>query len=128
MTKVNSEDFGQPVMTGEPLTPESMDLPDEDGAYGFRFHDRQDIQYRVLMCRSDVCTGQHAVLLAGMPIEGVGTVTIIDMEIPEPSRFGPQPTTQDEALKWVNTFIQQMQDLGRLLQGKPPIVMEPHEG
>ena len=23
MTKVNSEDFGQPVMTGEPLTPEN---------------------------------------------------------------------------------------------------------
>ena len=128
MTKVNSEDFGQPILTGEPLTPEPLELAAEDGAFGFRFFDRQDLQYVVMMCTPEACDGQHVVLTAGMPIPGVGTVTVMDLEIPDPARFGPKPTTQDEALAWVQGFIQQMKDLGAILQGKKPIVMEPHSG
>lgn len=100
------------VYTTAPFTLE--DGYSDDHVIGFKFHDRQGVEYDLTFCRPETCDERsepgvaHVLLVANIP--ALGPVPFPPFENPE--RFGSdQPATEAEARAFGEKLLLDFKDL-----------------
>ena len=129
MTKLNDEDFGQPIWSGEPFKPEPIGMTEahKDDAWAFEMFDREGTKYHFYLSRPESFDTQMVTAVAFTQIPGLPVISADVLNIADPAQYGPQPTTQDEAEGWLNAFLAAWKDKADQFN-RSPIVMEPHQG